>query len=72
MREHRLVSIAKNKKDARARDIRLTKDGSKKLAQAQKLLKQHQEDLFKLLSARDSKAFSKAIDNLLKALRPQA
>jgi DNA-binding MarR family transcriptional regulator len=70
MKNHRLVIIAKKKADARARDITLTKDGAKKLQQAQKLLRNEYNDLFELLSQRDGAVFNKVVDKLLLAIRP--
>lgn len=68
MRRQGLVSIVKNQKDARQRDVRLTDKGAKKFTQSEKILSQHHRDLFKLLSEREAKAFNRATDNLLKAL----
>ena len=70
MKDHSLVSIVKNKADGRARDITLTKEGAKKLHEAQKVLKDEHGDLFEHLSEREARAFDKAVTKLLIAIKP--
>jgi DNA-binding MarR family transcriptional regulator len=70
LNNRRLVSIIKNKQDARARDITLTKEGAKRLHEAQKLLQNQYDDLIEFLNERDQKSFNRIVDNLLKAIKP--
>lgn len=49
MKKAGLVSISKNKKDARARDVKLTAKGAKKYAAAEKLLRREQSKIVKLV-----------------------
>src|SRR5665213_820184 len=49
MKNEGLVSIVKNKKDGRQRDVSLTTKGSHKKEQAEKLLVDQQTELLKLL-----------------------
>ncbi len=68
MKRQGLVSVTKNAKDRRQRDVMLTKDGAAKLKKAQKILEEQQNELFELLSAKEIAAFNRATENLLKAL----
>lgn len=49
MKKAGLVSIAKNKKDGRQRDVKLTAKGARKYAAAEKLLKKEQSKIVKLV-----------------------
>jgi DNA-binding MarR family transcriptional regulator len=64
MKRQGLVSITKNKKDSRRRDVMLTATGARKYAQAEKLLKSQQSKFLKLLSTNELKAFERAAQNL--------
>jgi DNA-binding MarR family transcriptional regulator len=69
MKDDGLVSITKNKKDGRQRDIKLTAKGSHKKEQAEKLLADQQAELLKLLvgSSADVKEFIQMTERLLTA-----
>lgn len=64
MKRQELVSISKNKKDSRQRDVLLTSTGARKYAHAEKLLKTQQAQYLKLLSSSELKAFERAAHNL--------
>lgn len=64
MKRQGLVSITKNKKDGRQRDVTLTSKGSSKYQAAEKHLKNQQSRLLKLLSGNELKAFESAARNL--------
>lgn len=64
MQKRSLVSVKRNKKDGRQRDVFLTSKGSKKYSQAEKILKKQQSQLLKLLSGSEIKAFERAARNL--------
>jgi len=49
MKKHGLVSIVRNKKDARQRDVKLTAKGERKYQAAEKILKKELNNLIKLL-----------------------
>lgn len=49
MKKEGLVSIAKNKKDGRQRDVKLTRKGQNRYEKAEKLLKKEQRNLLKML-----------------------
>jgi DNA-binding MarR family transcriptional regulator len=51
MKKQGLVSITKNKKDSRQRDVTLTSKGLKKYQEAEKLLKRQQTKFLKILNA---------------------
>jgi DNA-binding MarR family transcriptional regulator len=72
MHHHGLVSVAKNKKDGRQRDVKLTTKGKNKYQQAIKILSQQEGNLLKLLDKKELKAFEHATDNLLVALNIDA
>lgn len=50
MKKHGLVSIARNKKDGRLRDVKLTHKGAVKYKKAEELLKKEQRGYKKLLA----------------------
>jgi len=65
MQKQGLVSVKKNRRDARARDVVLTAKGAKKYNQAEKLLLRQNTDLLKSMKKSEAKAFSKAAESLL-------
>lgn len=68
MQKQGLVSIKKNKKDARQRDVLLTSKGSQKYQQAEKLIAAQQKELLKTLDKTEAQAFERATENLIMAL----
>ncbi len=68
MQKQGLVSIKKNKKDARQRDVLLTAKGSQKYDQAEKLIAAQQKELLKRLDKKEAQAFERATENLIMAL----
>jgi DNA-binding MarR family transcriptional regulator len=68
MKKQGLVSITKNKKDHRQRDVKLTAKGKRKYAQAEKLLSEHHSALLKLLAKGEKREFNRAIDSLIKGV----
>lgn len=64
MKSAGLVSISKNKKDSRQRDVLLTRSGAAKYAKAEKVLINQQTKFLKLLSGSELKAFERAAHNL--------
>jgi DNA-binding MarR family transcriptional regulator len=68
MHKYGLVSITKNKKDARQRDVKLTAKGNNRYLCAVKILSMQQNELFKLLGKNELKSFEHATANLLMAL----
>ena|SRR3989344_7464357 len=64
MKKHGLVSIAKNKKDGRQKDVTLTSKGARVYQKAEKILKNQQSNLLRLLSGGEVKAFERAAHNL--------
>jgi DNA-binding MarR family transcriptional regulator len=68
MHSYGLVSIVKNKKDHRLRDVKLTANGKNKYQSAVKVLTVQQKELLKLLAKNELKAFEHATINLLAAL----
>lgn len=72
MHHHGLVSVVRNKKDARQRDVKLTAKGNQKYRAAVKVLAAQQSEFLKLLDKKELKAFEGATDNLLLALNVQA
>lgn len=68
MHKYGLVSITKNKKDARQRDVKLTVKGSNRYLRAVKVLSIQQNELLKLLNKNELKSFEHATANLLMAL----
>ena len=68
MKRQGLVSIKRNSKDRRQREVMLTNKGKRAYDKAQRLLNAQQKDLLKLLSRSEAEAFNRAINNLLKSL----
>lgn len=68
MHKHGLVSVVKNKNDARLRDVKLTAKGKHKYQTAVKVLSVQQNKLLKLLDKNELKAFKRAAYNLLMML----
>jgi DNA-binding MarR family transcriptional regulator len=64
MKKLGLVSITRNKKDSRQRDVTLTAKGSKKYQQAAKVLKKQQKQFFRILNAGESAALEVAAKKL--------
>lgn len=65
MKKQGLVSIGRNKKDSRQRDILLTAKGLKNYQIAEKLLKKQQAQFFKILNAGESAAIEEAVQKLV-------
>lgn len=63
-----LVSITRNKKDKRLREIELTAKGQKTFDKAEKILSTQHKELLKMVDDRDIKALDRAVSHLLKAL----
>jgi len=68
MKRQGLVSIKRNSKDRRQREVMLTNKGKRAYDKAQRLLNAQQKDLLKLLSRSEAEAFNRAVNNLLKSL----
>lgn len=68
MQQQGLVSIKRNKKDGRQRDVTLTPKGSKKYHQAQKLLASQQNRFLRLFSKEESQALDRALNGLVNDL----
>lgn len=68
MKKQGLVKITKAKKDARQRDVVLTKKGHSAYQKAEKLLKKQQSQFLRLLASSEVKAFEHATHNLSKSL----
>jgi len=64
MKKHGLVSITKNKKDSRQRDVTLTAKGAKKYQEAEKLLKKQQAKFLKILNAGEANSLELAAQQL--------
>lgn len=64
MKSQGLVSIARNKKDSRQRDVTLTAKGSKKNQDANKILKKQQKQFLRILNASESAAIESAAQKL--------
>lgn len=64
MKKQGLVSINRNKKDSRQRDITLTAKGSKKNQLAAKVLKKQQRQFLRILNAGESAALEVAAKKL--------
>jgi DNA-binding MarR family transcriptional regulator len=64
MKKQGLVSISRNKKDSRQRDVTLTAKGSRHYQQAEKLLKKQQSQVLKQLSASETAAMEQAAQKL--------
>lgn len=72
MQKQGLVSVTKNKKDARARDVKLTAKGVRKYKLAQSVLKNELSKLQRLDSAKDRKTVEQVVTNLLASLKADA
>jgi len=64
MKKQGLVSITRNKKDSRQRDVVLTSKGVKNYQQAEKLLKKQQSQFLKMLSAGEAQTMEQAAQKL--------
>jgi len=64
MKKQGLVSITRNKKDSRQRDVTLTAKGSKKYQQAEKLLKRQQKKFLNILNAGEAEILELAANKL--------
>ena len=64
MKKQGLVSITRNKKDSRQRDVILTSKGVRHYQQAEKLLKKQQSQVLKMLSAGETAAIEQAAQKL--------
>ena len=64
MKKQGLVSITRNKKDSRQRDVTLTAKGARHYQQAEKLLKKQQSQVLKLLNASEAAAMEQAAQKL--------
>ncbi len=64
MKKQGLVTIAKNKKDVRQRDVMLTAKGNSKSVQAAKILTKQQAKLLRMVSGSELKAFERAARSL--------
>jgi DNA-binding MarR family transcriptional regulator len=64
MKSQGLVSITRNKKDSRQRDVTLTVKGAKKYQDAQKILKKQQRQFLRILNAGEATAFETAAQKL--------
>ncbi len=64
MKKQGLVTITRNKKDSRQRDVTLTAKGVRHYQQAEKLLKKQQSQVLKMLSAGETAAIETAAQKL--------
>ena len=64
MKKAGLVSITRNKKDSRQRDVTLTAKGAGHYQKAEKLLKRQQAKFLKILNASEVKAVEQAAQKL--------
>jgi DNA-binding MarR family transcriptional regulator len=64
MKKHGLVSITRNKKDNRQRDVVLTAKGAKKYQDAERLLKKQQAKFLKILNAGEADILEQAAQKL--------
>jgi|SRR5579862_7498406 len=64
MKKQGLVSITRNKKDSRQRDVTLTSKGAKKYQDAEKLLKKEQARFLKILNTGEAKLLEQAAKGL--------
>jgi DNA-binding MarR family transcriptional regulator len=64
MKKNGLVSITRNKKDSRQRDVTLTAKGAKKYQEALQHLKKQQRQFLRILNAGESAAFELAAQKL--------
>lgn len=68
LKKQGLVSITKNKKDSRTRDVKLTAKGAKKCQAAIKLLDQQHKNLLKTLAPKERAHFNHSLTNIQKSL----
>jgi DNA-binding MarR family transcriptional regulator len=68
MKSRGLVSITKNKKDGRQRDVTLTSKGRQKYQKARKLLNKQQAEIFRMLKQGESEVLEFAAQKLAKQL----
>jgi len=64
MKKQGLVSITRNKKDSRQRDVTITAKGAKKYQDASKVLKRQQKQFLKILNAGEAAAMEVAAQKL--------
>jgi DNA-binding MarR family transcriptional regulator len=64
MKKQGLVSITRNKKDSRQRDVTLTAKGAKKYQEAEKHLKKQQKQFLNILNASETAAIEDAAQKL--------
>jgi len=64
MKKQGLVSITRNKKDSRQRDVTLTAKGARKYQDALKCLRKQQRQFLKILNAGESAAIEVAAEKL--------
>lgn len=64
MKESGLVSISRNKKDSRQRDVTLTAKGVRKYNDASKALKKNQRQFLKILNSDETSAIERAAQKL--------
>lgn len=64
MKKQGLVSITRNKRDSRQRDVTLSAKGAKKYQDASKVLKKQQKQFLKILNAGESAAIELAAQKL--------
>jgi DNA-binding MarR family transcriptional regulator len=64
MKKQGLVSITRNKKDSRQRDVSLTAKGSRRYQEASKVLKKQQKQFLKILNSAESDALEAAARKL--------
>jgi DNA-binding MarR family transcriptional regulator len=64
MKKQGLVSITRNKKDSRQRDVTLTAKGSRKYQEANKILKKQQKQFMRILNSAESNALETAAEKL--------
>jgi DNA-binding MarR family transcriptional regulator len=68
MKKAGLVTITKNKKDRRQRDVSLTPKGYRIFAKADQVLKHHEKGLLSTMSRHQSRDFQDKVDGLLNLL----
>lgn len=64
MKKQGLVSITRNKKDSRQRDVNLTAKGTRRYQEASKILKKQQKQFLKILNSAESDALETAAQKL--------
>lgn len=68
LKKQKLVTVAKNKKDSRQRDVKLTPKGAQKYKAAVKILETQQLGLMKLAGAKERKAFENSTAHMVTGL----